>query len=232
MKKIELSYYTDVLCVWAYVAQIRLDELLQNFAQHIDVDYRFITLFGSAHSRIATKWQERGGFTGFNQHIQQVGAQFPHIQLDPDLWLTCKPVSSAPAHLFIKAIDNLRRKGQISSEPVCQNTNRNILEMFIWQVRHAFFHQAQDISQHSVLWQLVETLGLPVALIEQQLKSGDAMASFCEDFSNKETLRLEGSPTYILNHGRQKLYGNVGYKIIESNILELLSEPGDRASWC
>jgi hypothetical protein len=29
---------------------------------------------------------------------------------------------------------------------------------------------------------------------------------------------------------RQKLYGNVGYRIVEANIQELLADPGERAS--
>jgi hypothetical protein len=37
----------------------------------------------------------------------------------------------------------------------------------------------------------------------------------------------------ILNQGRQKLFGNVGYRIIEANIQELLREANpDQASWC
>jgi len=36
----------------------------------------------------------------------------------------------------------------------------------------------------------------------------------------------------VLNEGRQKLYGNVGFRIIEGSIKELLADPGDRASWC
>jgi hypothetical protein len=44
---------------------------------------------------------------------------------------------------------------------------------------------------------------------------------------------VKGSPTMILNQGRQKLFGNVGYRIIEANIQELLREPNpDQASWC
>jgi len=36
-----------------------------------------------------------------------------------------------------------------------------------------------------------------------------------------------------MNDGRQKIYGNVGYKVMEANVAELLSNPksGD-ASWC
>ena len=46
-------------------------------------------------------------------------------------------------------------------------------------------------------------------------------------------MRIEGSPSFVLNGGRQKLYGDVGFRIIEANIEELLQVPGgDQASWC
>ena len=45
--------------------------------------------------------------------------------------------------------------------------------------------------------------------------------------------RIEGSPTIVLNEGRQKLYGNVGFRVIEANIAELLRDPRPgEASWC
>ena len=50
-------------------------------------------------------------------------------------------------------------------------------------------------------------------------------------FGNTEH-RIDGSPTYLLNQGRQKLYGNVGYKIIEANVEEVLRRPAEAASWC
>jgi hypothetical protein len=36
----------------------------------------------------------------------------------------------------------------------------------------------------------------------------------------------------MLGEGRQKLYGNVGYRILEANIQEVLADPSERASWC
>ena len=48
-----------------------------------------------------------------------------------------------------------------------------------------------------------------------------------------DALGLQGSPSFVLNDGRQKLYGNVGYRVIEANIEELLRAPSaDQASWC
>jgi hypothetical protein len=45
-------------------------------------------------------------------------------------------------------------------------------------------------------------------------------------------MHIEGRPSFVLNEGRQKLYGNVGLRIIEENIQELLRvADGDQASW-
>lgn len=44
---------------------------------------------------------------------------------------------------------------------------------------------------------------------------------------------LDGSPTFVLNDGRQKLFGNVAFRIIEANIREMLQAPNEtQASWC
>jgi len=40
------------------------------------------------------------------------------------------------------------------------------------------------------------------------------------------------SPTLIFNEGRQRLNGNVGYRVIEANIRELLHNPPGEESWC
>jgi hypothetical protein len=36
----------------------------------------------------------------------------------------------------------------------------------------------------------------------------------------------------VLIHGRQKLYGNLGYKVIEANVEEVLRRPAAAGSWC
>ena len=93
------------------------------------------------------------------------------------------------------------------STGVDPHTGQSIVEDLIWRGRCSFFRDALNIDKLSVLMGLAEEMNLLVT-------------------------RLEGSPSFILNEGRQKLFGNVGYRIIEDNAAELLEHQGDQASWC
>lgn len=215
---IEISHFSDVLCVWAYVGQIRVDELRQNYGQQLRFDYRFIPLFADTQQRIGEGWKDRGGFTAFNRHVLEVGEGFGHVSLHPELWLSHQPRSSCQAHLVIKAAQLLGRE--------------SAAEILSWAIRSAFFRDNKDISQMAVLMEIVEGLSLPVDEIERLIHDGSAMAALFEDIRQRDAHKVEGSPTFVLNQGRQKLYGNVGYRVIDANIQELLSRPHDCASWC
>jgi predicted DsbA family dithiol-disulfide isomerase len=41
MEPIRIFYFSDVLCVWAYIAQIRLDELKATFQDKITIEYQY-----------------------------------------------------------------------------------------------------------------------------------------------------------------------------------------------
>ena len=75
--------------------------------------------------------------------------------------------------------------------------------------------------------------GVDLARIEPLIHSGRAFAALASDYESASTMNIQGSPSFVLNEGRQKLYGNVGYRILEANIQELLrTQPADQASWC
>ena len=80
----------------------------------------------------------------------------------------------------------------------------------------------------------VAPLGIDLDAVEHRILSGSAFASLAADYHDAEKSRVEGSPTFILNNGRQKLYGNVGFRILDaSSIRELMRHPNaDEASWC
>jgi len=229
---VQVSYFSDVLCVWAYVSQIRLDELQRRHGSDIVVCHHFIPIFGSTEHRIGEGWADRGGFEGYAAHVAEICADFDHIELNTVAWRRIHPTSSAPSHQFLKALQILEAEGVVSSEPVYEFDGRSLFEEAVWTLRQAFFEGGLDISKFERLWEATINLGLPVADMQALLNNGRALAGVCRDAELRDEYKVEGSPTYVLNHGRQKLYGNLGYKVIEANVEEVLRRPADAGSWC
>ncbi len=231
-KPLTVSYFSDVLCVWAYVAQIKLDELRRQFGDQIRVEYRFLHLFGDVAARMETGWGDKGGAAGYSQHVQQMAVRFDHIDIHPEIWTRNTPPTSASCHVFLKAIQLLEKQGEISAEPEERFGGKSVFEEAVWRCRLGFFRDLQDIADRNIQEAMASDMALPLAGIRRQIDSGAAHAALCADFDAKDRQLVEGSPTFVLSEGRQKLYGNVGYRIIEANINELLADSGDRASWC
>lgn len=232
-RKVSIAYFSDILCVWAYVAQIRLDQIREDFVEQVDIRYHYISVFGNPREKISQDWQQRGGFEGYRQSLDKIAAQYDFVSLHPDSWTKVCPHSSMGCHLFLKAIERLQDQDLISSMPLPEFQNRSLLEEAAWQMRLAFFRDGRDIAQLDEQLRIAELLSLPLDSIQLLLNSGEAHALLSTDLALKEQLMITGSPTFVFNEGRQKLYGNIGYRIIEANINELLETPtADQASWC
>lgn len=227
---IKLTYFSDLLCIWAYVSQIRVDELRANFGARIGFEYRFIPVFGAVAHRIEKGWAARGGMEAYAAHVHETAQRFPHVEVHPRLWLDDVPASSADVHLFLKAVQRLIDAGVIP--PRAGTDGRDTFEELMWRLRLAFFRDARNIARREVQFELAAALGLPPEPIRAALEDGSAMAELCRDLELCKELSVGGSPTYVLNEGRQKLYGNVGYKVIAANVQEMLQRPEDQASWC
>ncbi len=110
-KKVSILYFSDVLCVWAYLAQIRMDELKKTFGDKINVELHFIPVFGSVDSKIETNWKDRGGVQAYGKWVFETAAKFKHIDVHEQIWQKNIPLSSASCHLFIKAVQLADKKG-------------------------------------------------------------------------------------------------------------------------
>ena len=225
MEPIRLSYFSDVLCVWAYIAQIRLNELTTNFQDAISIDYHFVPIFGNAREKLENGWRARGGLQGYSDHIQEVAKRFDHITIHPDIWAEVVPPSSTACHLFLHAIRLLEIKGIVPK-------SEKVFEKAIWAFREAFFTQLANIANLTVQSTIAKELGLPIAVIREQIECGEAYSLLSKDFELVNEHVVSVSPTLIFNEGRQRLNGNVGYRVIEANIRELLHNPPDEQSWC
>ncbi len=218
-----IEHYSDVFCVWAYCAQIRVEELQHAYGARVALRYRFIPVFGSTQKKIGHGWP--GGFSAYAKHTRSVVARFPHVTMHEDTWERVQPASSAAAHLFLKAVQLVEGPGASPSA--------GSLERAAWGLRLAFFRDGRDVAHRSVQLELCEQLGIARAPIEAALVDSTAMAALCEDIEAQATQKIVGSPTLVLNEGRQRLYGNVGYRVIEANVEELLRDTDPHAaSWC
>lgn len=226
---VTVEYFSDLLCVWAYVAQARVDELEQKFGPEVQVRLRYCDVFGDTAHKIGAGWADRGGYAGFGAHVAEVAGRFGHVTTHPDIWHRVRPASSAGAHLLLKAVqlDEAERGGPAGGG------HDSAAARLAWGLRLAFFQDGRDIGDHAVARAVATELAIPLDGAEAAIADGRAFAALAADARDQARHRLEGSPSFVLNDGRQKLYGNVGYRVLEANIRELLRTPAaGEASWC
>jgi protein-disulfide isomerase-like protein with CxxC motif len=189
-------------------------------------------IFGATRHRIAEGRKDRGGYAGFGEHVRKVAEDFPHVSVHDGVWSDVVPTTSSAAHEMLCATRLLVNEGIVDATRRDDLDGRTLFEEATWQIRSAFFEHARDVSNRDVLLDVLDQTGVPTDAIEAKLKSGEAMAEVCRDIELRDENKIEGSPTYYLNQGRQKLYGNVGYRVVSANLRELLEQPGHQASWC
>lgn len=216
--RLRIEYYTDVLCVWAWIAERRNQELLLTLPDQIELHCQFVDLFGDTESRIGVGWSEKGGYLGFGDHVRHSAEPYDDATVHPDVWTRVRPRTSANAHLVIKAVQLL--KGDTAARELAR------------ALRVAFFTQAADIGVLGLDLEIAEECGHAPADVREILESGGALAALLSDIKSCHERRVVGSPTWVMNQGRQILYGNVGYRVLHANVEELLRRPEHEASWC
>lgn len=205
---IVVDYYSDVLCIWAWLAQSKLSTLNQQLVGNIHINHHYMNLFANIHEKINKQWQDRNAFQGYAKHVKDI-AQQHNVFIHPDIWSTQQPTTSSNAHLIIKAIECAY--GQERSVVLADH------------FRQAFFEKAMDISNLEVLFDLAFEQGLQRQKIQEFINSGQAIAKLMSDHQKQQQLALQGSPSYVIDNARQILYGNVSVELIKANVVAHIS---------
>ena len=213
-----IDYYSDVLCIWAWISQRRIIELKEQWGQKIEIHYHYINLFGDTKTRMTQQWGTRGGYDGFGQHTLDSAAPYDNAPLNKDIWKKIRPLTSANAHVVLKAVALMY--------------SADVSEKLCLTIQKSFFVDCLDIGQLEVVLTLAESVGLDRHTIKTAIEDGKATAALMQDYKSATELNIQGSPSWIMNKGRQTLFGNVGYRILNANIKELLEHPAQEASWC
>ncbi len=228
-EQVVIDYYTDILCIWAYIGHRRVEELVSKFDNQIKINTHYCSVFSDAIGKLEKNWASRDGIAGYAHHVQDVIDEFPHVEVGSKVWSTVRPFSSAPCHLFLKAVEVAEAEKQDVGQAYLDKPSVRAA----WELRKAFFVAEQDISEATVQQQVCETLAIDYEQIIAPKTLAHAAALLVQDMDQSKEQNVQGSPTFIMNSGRQKLFGNVGFRVLEANIRELLSKGKvDDASWC
>lgn len=217
-ESVNIDYFTDVLCIWAWIAQRRTDELELAWSDRINVRYRHVNVFGDTQTRIGQGWADRGGFRGFRDHVVESAAFYPEIEVNTDVWVKVQPKTSANAHLVLTAVAEL--VGPAAAKQLAA------------RIRHAFFVDVRDISDFGVLRKIAGDFGVDPEQIQAAVNDGRAAAGLMRDYQQARDDNICGSPSWLLNKGRQKLYGNIGFHVLNANVEGLFTRHATDASWC
>ncbi len=213
-----IDYYSDILCVWAWIAQRRIEELRQEWGERIELRHHYLDVFGDTATKMSQQWQDRGGYNGFGQHVIESAAPYENAVVNAEIWRDARPATSANAHLILKAADLAYSPEESAA--------------FALSLRRGFFIDNMDIGLLSVLMSLADGAGLDVDRLNNYIENGQAMAALLKDYQAAQKLALKGSPVWVMNSGRQTLFGNVGFRILNANIREILDHPASEVSWC
>ena len=215
---IEIDYYTDLLCVWAWIAQRRIDELDRDYGKQVKLNHLYLPLFSDTVTRMDTQWGHRGSYQGFADHIKDAIEPYDFAPVNDKVWREVRPTTSAAAHLILKAAQ-LAYDAETSAK-------------LALRLRQAFFVEAVDISQKGLNMELAQDMGIDAQALQVHFDDGTALAALLADHAKSQGQNVKGSPSWVMNEGRQVIYGNVGYRVLHANVEELLRNPENEASWC
>lgn len=221
---IHVMCFSDVLCIFCYAADVRFEQLKTDFGSDVDLTYHFIPVYGDVRRRL-----NKSGKTNaeYGASVRDIADRFEHVEVHPNIFRKSIPTSATPAHLYLRAIKLLEDEGSLTP---CEGQSHFVKVM--WQVRQAFFRDLIDVSRREQLDAIAEEAGLPVDEIRRVIDSGQAFAELSHDADLQRQYNVAVTPSLVFNEGRQHLNGNVGYRVIEVNIRELLNAPVGEMSWC
>ncbi|URN96840.1 MAG: DsbA family protein [Candidatus Pristimantibacillus lignocellulolyticus] len=199
-KAVNLYYVTDPICshCWA------LEPVLRRFVEQYGEYFNFHTVMGG----LLEKWHEGpiDPANGINKpadvapHWREVG-EYSRMPIDGTLMLDNPVQSSYPPSRVFKVIQ--------------KNHNDTIAAQYLRRSREALFAFNQNISEKSVMIDIVNKLGLDGEAIIMEAEQQVGLQLLNEDFDQVRSLGVRGFPTIIMTNAENK-----GVKIVGARPLE------------
>jgi predicted DsbA family dithiol-disulfide isomerase len=213
MPALSFEYWSDPLCIWAFVAQPKLDALLRDHGGELAVDHRLVPVFGSIPWRFREGSWAKAGPEGRREATARIAREFGHTTVTGAAWTDHAPASSWAPGVAIKAVFAMEHAGAAPEGAGAR---------YLTALRAAFFVDNRNTALRHEQLAVAEALELDRAPLEQRLDDGTALAALWEDDRERETKRIQGSPTYVFDGGRARLYGNFDEQVLRATVRTML----------
>jgi predicted DsbA family dithiol-disulfide isomerase len=223
MSPLVLEHWSDPLCVWAFLAEPKLDRLLAAFPDRVEVRWRVVPLFGSVRARFTDgPWREDGP-AGRARKTAELCARHGWPAITGRVWEADTPATSWAAAAAFEAVALLERQGEVAP-----GTSGEWLR----RLRRRFFVDDRNVARRDEQRAVAEELGLPWDRVADALDDGRALAAVFEAHEQRQRQGLQGSPSFVFDGGRAILYGDVHEGVLHATVEQLLAGRAAGASRC
>lgn len=202
-RSINLYYITDPICshCWA------IEPTLRRFTEQYGEYFNFHTVMGG----LLEKWHD-GPIDPANgiykpadvaPHWREVG-EFSRMPIDGSLMIDNPVQSSYPASRVFKVIQ--------------KNHSDALAKQYLRRAREALFAFNQNISDKSVLIEIVNSLGLDGETIVRDAEQPNGQQLLNEDFALARNLGVRGFPSIVMVNEENKGVKIVGGRPLESYV--------------
>ena len=208
------QYWSDPMCIWAFVGQSKLDRILEEWGERVEVDYRITPVFGSVPWRFREGGWSDGGPEERREKTCELARQHGIEDVEGEVWIDSEPHSSWACGAAAKAVFQMEEAGEADPGAGAQ---------YLWEMREHFYRRDRNICHRDEQLAIADELGIDTDALARRLDDGSALAGLWEDENQRDELGVRGSPTYVFEGGRAVLYGNFPFAVLHSVVEELLA---------
>lgn len=213
--RIPAEYWSVPLCIWAYVAQGRLEALMAAHGDQFELRYHVVPVFGSVPARFAPgdAWAAQGP-AGRQKATARIAAAQGHPEVSGAVWVDDTPSSSWAPAAAIQAAFRMQGRGELAP---------GTAEAFQLDLRRAFFVHNRNIARRAVWLERAEAAQISRGAMEALVDDGTALALVAQDDQRRQEDWIQGSPTWVFDGGRARVYGNFAPAVLTATVDTLLA---------
>ncbi|MHB8421835.1 MAG: DsbA family protein [Leptospirales bacterium] len=184
------QWFTDPMCSWSFAAEDAIGEFRRHFSGQLIFQNRMFVLYKDLSRFLGAHGMEKPN--EFASKIESV-ARSTGKRIETAAWINnTVPASSEQCCLWVKSAQLLdEEKG----------------DLFLSEMRKAFFQDGKDISSESVVEDLARISGMEIQPLRLGLFSQKVQTMLEEDQKAAEDERVTSRPTLVLrNSGGDRIF--------------------------